>query len=278
MVVSYSLLITTSGTLQNDESWIKTVNLTGDVYVPDGVTLTFEDGVIVNLNGHKIIKNWAGSIVFNGNMTINPDIRLMRSGEIMGFYSSTQQALGDAHSTDEIDLASNISWLQNMTITSDIRVMSGGTLNIAGGKIINFASNRKLIINGRLTTLSSVGNEVIFTSSISSPGSWAGIWMEGGQFSGHFEHNIVQYATYGLKFHRVPGEQFKTVPFNIITGGSIFIIRGSPILRIISSKITHRRGSHLIMVRLISIITPLFKTRVPMPFNFKIQVPISMAI
>ena len=40
-------LPTTSGTLTNDETWSGTVNLTGDVTVPDGVTLTIEPGTVV---------------------------------------------------------------------------------------------------------------------------------------------------------------------------------------------------------------------------------------
>jgi hypothetical protein len=39
--------ITTSGTLTTDETWSGTVILTGDVTVPDGITLTIEEGTVV---------------------------------------------------------------------------------------------------------------------------------------------------------------------------------------------------------------------------------------
>ncbi|RLB09502.1 MAG: hypothetical protein DRG59_02145, partial [Deltaproteobacteria bacterium] len=45
--ISSALAITTSGSLTEDETWSGTVNLTGDVTVPVGITLTIEAGTTV---------------------------------------------------------------------------------------------------------------------------------------------------------------------------------------------------------------------------------------
>jgi len=200
LMVDYTVNITNSGTLAGNEVWIETVPLAGNVVVPNGVTLTFEDGVSVSLNGYKISKESGGSFAFYGSATFNPDIRLVRSGSTVGYYPSVESALNDAQSTDEIQFRSNESWSSDMTITADVSVMSGATLTISAGKTISFGDGNRLTVYGTLYASGSSGNEITFTSeSGSSPGSWDGIFVEGGQFSGYFEHNIVRYATYGLK-------------------------------------------------------------------------------
>lgn len=102
IIVEYS--ITTSGTLTDNEKWVGTVNLTGNVIVPSGKTLYIDGGAAVNLNGYYI-KSTGGTITNNG--TVDPDnIRVEESGTLQGYYPTINSAISNATSGQIVHLYS----------------------------------------------------------------------------------------------------------------------------------------------------------------------------
>ncbi|MFA6541037.1 MAG: zinc-dependent metalloprotease [Bacteroidota bacterium] len=67
----------TIGTLSYNHIWRREVILTGNVYVPSGVTLTIETGTVVNFNGYTLTSTGGTINIQNGGrITLNPGIYL----------------------------------------------------------------------------------------------------------------------------------------------------------------------------------------------------------
>ena len=193
-------LFTISGTLIHDETWYGTIDLAGNVFVPAGITLTLENGTIVNLNGYYL-KSTGVSIIKQGTVTFNPDIRLMAGSSLKGQFPSTESACVNASSSDEIQLYSDETWDNDFTVTADVKVTSEKTLTIDAPRTISFNNNRKLSIYSDLDIDSEGGARVTFqAASGSGPGIWKGIWFYG--YNNPIITNIeVKNATYGLKLN-----------------------------------------------------------------------------
>ncbi len=182
VVVEY--LITTSGTLSNNEKWQGTVNLTGNVVVPSGKTLLIDDAT-VNLNGYYL-KSTGGTITNNG--TVNPDVQVEQSGTIKGYYPSISSAASNAVSGQTIRVASG-TYNEN-----SITVPSGILLDIYTDNpsvIINFSSGSNLTVNGELKA-----NDVTFKGQGSGTSYWSGIYVNRKAI---ITYSNIRNASYGVK-------------------------------------------------------------------------------
>jgi len=193
---------TSSGTLSHDETWSHDHSITGNITVPSGVTLEILSDVTVNLNNYYI-KQTGGTINRQSGSTFNPDIRLMKGSTLRGQYPSSQAAFADASSNNEVRLYSSETWNSNLTVTANVKVISGKSLSIAAGKTIYFNNGKKIRVYGTFYTLGSGGNRVTLTSaSGSSPGSWDGIWVYGWA---SIDRAKIEYATYGVRLQNISG-------------------------------------------------------------------------
>ncbi|MCL5267018.1 MAG: hypothetical protein M1469_02810 [Bacteroidetes bacterium] len=91
---------TTSGTMSSSEEWwTYNVGLTGNVTIPSGVTLTIDNGVTVNLNGHALIAT-GGTI--NNNGTISGAGATIQG--VSGYFGSIQSAIDYASSGQTVQV------------------------------------------------------------------------------------------------------------------------------------------------------------------------------
>ncbi|MFA3784243.1 hypothetical protein ABRY23_14380, partial [Melioribacteraceae bacterium 4301-Me] len=74
---------TTNGIISSNEKWFSDVTLTGNVYVPSGVTLTITSCATVNFNGYGILL-YGGTVNFQGG---DPNcVYLKQSGSLKGYF------------------------------------------------------------------------------------------------------------------------------------------------------------------------------------------------
>jgi len=198
--VNQEIRMSSSGTLTQNERWGGTHTLTGNVYVPSGITLTIWQNAVINMNGYKLV-NSGGTITKQANVTFNPDIRLMNGSSLKSQHPSSQSAFTDASSGDQVQLYSSETWNSNLTVTADALVTSGKTLSIPAGKTISFNSSRKLEVSGNLDVDGTSANKVTFKAAAGSgAGIWQGIWFNSAN-GGDLDYLIVKNATYGFKLN-----------------------------------------------------------------------------
>ena len=61
-----------TGTIFNDEVWSGTIHVTGDIYVPDGVTLTIEPGTVVQIRANYDDTGQGGEHIIDEATNIDP--------------------------------------------------------------------------------------------------------------------------------------------------------------------------------------------------------------
>lgn len=190
----------TSGILTFDQVWSDTYTLTGNVYVPSGITLTIAANAIVNLNGYYL-KLTGGTIARESSATFNPDLRLMNGATLKGQYPSSLSAFNDAGSSDELALYTNESWNTDLTVPVNVKVLSGKTLSIPAGRTISFNSNRRLEVYGHLDVDGTSGSRVIFKATTGSGANlWQGVWFYGAN-NGNLDYLTVRNANYGFRLN-----------------------------------------------------------------------------
>jgi len=128
--------LTTSGALGTNETWSNPHQLTGDVTVPTGITLTIAPSTSVNLNGHSITST-GGLIVCNTDDISPHCIRKPDSGHAynsLGLYPTLQAALADAGSGDMISAKYDTYTLtENLTVPDSVQFKfeDNSTINLA---------------------------------------------------------------------------------------------------------------------------------------------------
>ena len=125
---------TTSGTMAASEEWFTDVNLTGNVLVPSGVTLTITSDATVNLvngsNRYSIIST-GGSIAVDNGATINGlRATLTANPTLRGLCGTIQAAADYAGSTNEI-------YLENGNFNENVNIYNKFNLSIFGNPNYN---------------------------------------------------------------------------------------------------------------------------------------------
>ncbi len=143
--VSGFYVFQTSGTITSDHHWRRDITLTGNVYVPDGITLTIDYSASVNLNGYYVKCTGSGVIIKYLFANINPDIRVYQSGGAKkGLYSTIMSALNNSTSGqyvkpyDQITINENIIVASNKTLTIPVGsaiYLNGHYVKTTGGSI-----------------------------------------------------------------------------------------------------------------------------------------------
>lgn len=179
-------MVTTSGTLQTDETWGNVV-LTGDVFVPTGKILELCNGT-VNLNNHYI-KSTGGIIIQESNTTIDGLKAYLKQGSTLkGYFSSFSSALSNVVNGQTVELLANTTYTGNISISNKNIILQGqsNTSTYINGNITltNSDSDIKLlktklisanysdveINNVRADRFTTYSEDAMITNSIFSPG------------------------------------------------------------------------------------------------------------
>lgn len=119
----------TSGTLSENQVWVANlggnINLSGDLSIPSGKSLTLKSGSTVNLNGYSIIST-GGTIVKKSGSTITGLKAYLKSGStIKGYCSSITSACTNAANGNIVEIISG-------SITEDVSFSGKSNLTIKG--------------------------------------------------------------------------------------------------------------------------------------------------
>lgn len=173
------------GTLSSyPKTWIGasgiTHNITDDLTVPSGVTLTIKEDATVQFTSGK-------DLTINGTLVLNDDLTIP-SGSILTFNSGSS-----------VTFASGVNLTVNGTLVmgEDLTIPTGSTLTFNSNSEAKFSSSQKLYINGTLDVNGSSGSEVTFTRSAAS-GTWGGIQFNSGS-TGDMEYANITYGYSGVK-------------------------------------------------------------------------------
>jgi hypothetical protein len=161
-----------TGVISSDATWTKAdspYSLTGNVLVPNGVTLTIEAGVTVNLNDYYIMVN--GTLCAQGT---NAEQIQFNSGEI----TFTQYSNGWNEQTSSGCIFENAN-LTATSISSDValkitKVYANSRISAGASSVISYSSLTAEMSAGDLSSISycslsaetSVGNLSIVTDNI----------------------------------------------------------------------------------------------------------------
>ena len=123
---------TTSGTMAASEEWFTDVNLTGNVLVPSGVTLTITSDATVNLvngsNRYSIIST-GGTINKEAGATINGLRANLEANTVLKGLCGSIQAAANAASQDNEIILQDGNFNENVTLynKSDLRIQGGSS-------------------------------------------------------------------------------------------------------------------------------------------------------
>jgi hypothetical protein len=82
-------------------------------------------------------------------------------------------------------------------VTGSVAVAAGATLTVEPGVAVEFGSNARLEVAGRVVAAGTAAEPILFTGSSKSPGSWQGLSFYGSPgtpASGLFQHVTVEYG------------------------------------------------------------------------------------
>jgi len=142
-VENFRIAPTTSGTLAQNETWYYTVDVTGNITIPSGVTLTIQSSATVNPNGYSITLS-GGTLIVNNGATLNGAVLLTQT-TYKAIYPTMQAALSAAVSGQTVGV--NIP----QTVSGSFFIVpSGVTLSFGSNAVITFSSGRRISVNGNL--------------------------------------------------------------------------------------------------------------------------------
>jgi len=116
-----ALAITTSGTLSGDETWLGMIVLTGDVTVPEGVTLTIEAGTVVRA---QIFDDLAGGLDTSRiELIVEGTLNLQGTADLPVTFSSTQPVpdAGDWYGIRLTDTADSTVVIHDLIVEAAVR-------------------------------------------------------------------------------------------------------------------------------------------------------------
>jgi hypothetical protein len=87
----------------------------------------------------------------------------------------------------------------NWYFSQDLVVNGGVTLTIQGGTLLNFASDKKLIVNGTLNAVGNSTNRITFTR-IGTSGTWGGVVVNSGAYA-YISYCDINYASTGVSIN-----------------------------------------------------------------------------
>ncbi|MCP3865184.1 MAG: hypothetical protein GY695_18995, partial [Aestuariibacter sp.] len=204
-------LPTTSGSLTENETWSSIVNITGDVIVPAGVTLTIDPGTQVRFNALGDDQG-GGSNVDRAELIIHGSLSAVgTSGSSIDFASSSASpAAGDWHGirafSDGTAQSITLSWCTishaelgldvrpNNTSTTSVNVTNTTIQEITGiGLYVHTDNGSSATITLDNNTLSNIGTTGIYAFADHSGSSLTGT-ISYNQITSPGGHGIVFYA------------------------------------------------------------------------------------
>ena len=83
-------------------------------------------------------------------------------------------------------------------VIGDVTVASDITLTVEPGVTLEFLPGLSLTIEGTLNARGTFGNEITFTCTVPTPGSWEGIYITGSGVVSVLEYAVIEYADHGV--------------------------------------------------------------------------------
>ncbi len=202
--------LTTSGTLTYDQTWPNGHTLTGNVTVPDNIILFIANGATINLNGYYVKCQGSGQIIKQGSATFSPyDISIKSGSVIKGQYPSINSAIANVVSGQAIVVGGG-----SHTVSNNLSVVSGVTLQVNAGTTLNFNGNYKLRVEGTLTANGTYSNKITFTRS---GGTWYGIEFYNASYLSQISYSIIQNAQYGVRIiNSSPNLTWNSIKLNTV--------------------------------------------------------------
>lgn len=165
---------TTQGTLSNSEVWDYYYPLTGNIYVPAGITLTINPEATVNLNGFTIISTGGVITVQSGSTITDLQAYIKLSGAIKGLYPSVQSAIDAAGSGKTVELlATTYSSSPSITNKSNITLSGQGSNSTIINTSIGITNSYNIQIEGmRIENgVYSNNSQLVYVYGCTFPGS-----------------------------------------------------------------------------------------------------------
>lgn len=138
--------VTTSGVLAGDETWISSVNLSGNVNVPSGKSLTIFSCGSINLNGHSIIST-GGTIDLQGSIN-GLRAKLTNSNVLKGLFPTIQSAVDNSSAGNVVELIPG-TFNDNVSVSNKNNLFIYGTnsTNLTGTFTFSGCSNLNLTMS-----------------------------------------------------------------------------------------------------------------------------------
>jgi len=164
--------------------------------VSSGVTLTINDGTVVDLHDNAVKIENGETINKIGTVTFNPDIRLVNGSTLKGQYSTLADACADASSGDEVQIYSDETWSTSMSVPCNVVVEPGVTLTIQSNLPLLFEANKGLRIQGKLTAIDA------FFDAVNHSNKWKGIrFDDSSDDNSSIEYCTISYALNGIDLY-----------------------------------------------------------------------------
>jgi len=214
-----------TGIISSNTTWTKTsspYSLTGPITIGNGVTLTIEAGVTVNLNGYKIQVNGilyargsnANSIVFTSDPAGNEGIAFT-SGSTSWNEQTGTGCIIENSVLDSVSISINSASpkLSNNFITASTNAIDGSAIlidsgsptiskNIIKGDIENLYSASPIISNNSITGgiygMGMLTSSPIITHNNIKEGSWRGFGIRCDGINVYVADNIVSNCPTGI--------------------------------------------------------------------------------
>ncbi|MBD3290455.1 hypothetical protein GF337_16745, partial [candidate division KSB1 bacterium] len=169
--------------IYSDDTWSGAINVTCDVKVYDGATLTIADGAEVNLNVNTIKTVSGGIINKQGTVTFTPDIRLVNGSTLKGQYPTYDTAVVNVKLGDEIHLCSDVTWSGTMDLPCNIVVANDGDLTLIDQTAVN--------LNG-FTLKTTEGGSIIKQGEVTFSPDYR--LVNGGALKGQYMESLAAFA------------------------------------------------------------------------------------
>ncbi len=170
----------------------KTFHQLNNVNIASGKTFIIASGGYThNLNNYYL---YGSNIQKYGTVVPYSHVKLLQNGSLIGLFTSISSALEHAVNGQTVSVLS-----MNYTVSSNITVQNGVTLEILPGATININPGNYIIVNGTLNAVGTSSSRIIFNRTGTS-GQWGGIQFNTGS-NGNIQYANISNCSPGISLY-----------------------------------------------------------------------------